>query len=176
MAKSLKKIAVIGNGGGGKTTLSRKIAVRHSLTLIHVDSIQYLSGMKVRPIEETSTILNKIANSESWLIDGFGSLEVMEKRFKAADLVVFIDFPIWRHYWWCTKRQVMSYWRPRSELPFGCSEVGIIRTIKLYKTLWRVHTQIRPRLLQIFALPEISSNIMHIKKLSEWEALYRAGP
>lgn len=66
------RIAVIGNGGGGKTTLSRALAKRYNLPLTHVDSIQYMAGMNVRPTDETRTILNEIAAAPQWLIDGFG--------------------------------------------------------------------------------------------------------
>lgn len=104
----IDKIAVIGNGGGGKTTLSRSLASRYGLPITHVDSIQYLAEMKVRPKDETTAMLLEVASKERWIIDGFGSIDVMRARFEIADIVVFVDFPLWRHYWWCTKRQIKS--------------------------------------------------------------------
>lgn len=150
MDQSIKRIAIIGNGGGGKTTLARILAEKYALPLLRVDSIQYLAGMKVRDKLETTEILLRKACEDRWLIDGFGSFEVMSHRFNRADKVIFVDFPIWRHYWWCTKRQLKSIWAPRTEIPAGCNEATIFHTIRLFKILWRVHTQIKPKLINLF--------------------------
>ena len=104
--KNINRVAIIGNGGGGKTTLARSLAKKYSLPLTHVDSIQYLPCMKIRDPMETTRILNQMADEDLWLIDGFGSYEVMQRRFIRADIIIFVDFPLWRHYFWCTKRQI----------------------------------------------------------------------
>ena len=175
MQNHIFKIAIIGNGGGGKTTLSRVLARRYQLNLVHVDSIQYLPGMKTRAAEETQIILNQAADQQDWVIDGFGSLEVMERRFKLADKIIFVDFPLWRHYWWCTKRQVKSIWMPRSELPKGCDEATVGYTIKLFKILWRVHVKIKPELEMIFDRPEIKPKVVRIANLHEWKSVLNSG-
>jgi adenylate kinase family enzyme len=169
--ESPKRIAVIGNGGGGKTTLSRVLAGRLEIPLIHVDGIQFLPGLKVRDRDETSKMLNDLADEKKWLIDGFGSIEVMRRRFALADQIIFVDFPLWRHYWWCTKRQITSLWRTRAELPLGCDEATLRYTLSLYKTLWRVHTQIRPILLTMFSEPEIAKKVLRIHTIADWREL-----
>src|SRR6476469_9572348 len=102
--------------------------------------------MKIRPLPETRAALNEITAQENWLIDGYGPLDMIEKRFGLADVVVFIDFHLSRHIWWCTKRQIQSFWSKRSELPEGCNEATWEHTVKLFKALWRVHKQMRPEL------------------------------
>jgi adenylate kinase family enzyme len=170
-----RKIAVIGNGGGGKTTLSQSLAARYALELIHVDSIQFLAGMKTRDPQETTQILNAAAEKPSWLIDGFGAIDVMERRFHLADKIVFIDFPLWRHYWWCTKRQVKSLWRPRSELPAGCHEATLKYTWELYRILWRVHVEIRPELSRFFEGASLRGKVVRISNLKRWTRLRDVG-
>ncbi len=175
MNSQITKIAVIGNGGGGKTTLSRRLAEIYNLPLTHVDSIQFLPAMKTRPVDDIRSRLNEIAAQDRWLIDGFGPLDVMEKRFQMADRVIFVDFHLWRHYWWCTKRQVKAQWQTRTELPEGCNERGLGSTIKLYKTLWRVHKVIRPKLLEIFKQQVVSEHLTTVHNLREWQLLFRDG-
>ena len=165
----ITKIAIIGNGGGGKSTLAKKMASSLNLPLTHVDSIQFLPGMNFRDSAETSEQLREIASKEKWIIDGFGSLEVMEERFQKADKIIFIDFPLWRHYWWCTKRQIKSVYKTREELPEGCFEGTLKQTLWLYKTLWRVHKTIRPQLVEIFSRKEIKDKVLVVNSLAQWQ-------
>jgi adenylate kinase family enzyme len=167
-----KRIAIIGNGGGGKTTLSRRLNQLHGLPLTHVDSIQFTAGMLARDREVVASILDELALRPEWIIDGYGPFASIEKRFEAADHILFVDFPLWRHYWWCTKRQAKAYWSPRTELPEGCDEASLSHTLKLYKIVWRVHTQIRPKLLEVFARESIQPKVFIIRTLADWRRVF----
>lgn len=175
MGDSVQKIAVVGNAGGGKTTLSRRLAQLHGLPLTHVDAIQFVPGMKIRAHKESIQMLSEIQNSPAWIIDGYGPLDIIEKRFALADRIVFIDLPLWRHYWWCTKRQIQSLWSPRKELPEGCEEVSIQHTLKIYKTLWKVHTKMRPELLRIFARDKNKNKMIFVRSTRQWKELFNKG-
>lgn len=169
------KVAVVGNIAGGKTELSRRLARIHNMTVTHVDSLQFLPGMKIRPLDETRQALRTVTEQVEWLIDGYGPLDLIEKRFKAADFVIFVDFPIWRHYWWCTKRQIKNLWSRREELPEGCDEFTYAHTVKLYKTLWQIHTKMRPELLRIFAREHFKNKIIYVRNLRDWQTLAEKG-
>ena len=173
--KMIQKIAVVGNAGAGKTTLSRNLAKIHGLPLVHVDSIQFLPGMKIRPHSESIRILNEIQATGSWIIDGYGPLDIIEKRFQASDRVVFIDFPLWHHYWWCTKRQIQNAWSRREELPEGCEEFSISQTLKLFRTLWKVHQKMRPELHKIFKRENLLHKMVWVRNAREWKRLNQYG-
>ncbi len=171
----IKRIAVVGNAGAGKTTLSRNLATIHQLPLTHVDSIQFLAGMKIRPHPESIQILNQIQDSDQWIIEGYGPLDIIEKRFQMASHVVFIDFPIWRHFWWSTKRQISNAWSKRKELPEGCDEFSFAQTKKLYRTIWKMHKKMRPQLLKIFARENLKSKMIYVRTYSDWIQIFKNG-
>jgi adenylate kinase family enzyme len=171
----IQKIAVIGNAGGGKTVLSRALSKTHGLPLTHVDTVQFVAGMKVRPHRESIQLLNAVQSQDTWIIDGYGPLDILENRLAAADQIVMIDFPLWRHYWWCTKRQFKNLWSKRKELPQDFNEATWEQTIKLYKTLWRVHRQMRPELLRILNRENLRQKVIFVRTLREWKQLYASG-
>ncbi|WP_413587171.1 hypothetical protein [Bdellovibrio sp. HCB274] len=173
MSQYPQKIAVIGNAGAGKTVLSRQLAVLLKLPLTHVDSIQFLPGMKIRPHKESIAMLMAVQESSHWIIDGYGPLDILEKRLQQADCIVMIDYPLWRHYWWATKRQIVNLWSPRKELPQGCSEVSWEQTQKLYKTIKKVHQQMRPELLRILNRDHLKQKVVWIRNLSQLKSVSR---
>jgi adenylate kinase family enzyme len=168
----VKRLAIIGNACAGKTTLSRVLAQRENLPLTHVDSIQFTEGMNIRPHDESIAILSEIQSREEWLIDGYGPLDILEKRLEKAEKIIFIDFPIWRHYWWAIKRQVKSQWSPtRTELPQGCDDSTLPQTVRLLKSIWKVHTKMRPEMLRILAGKKFKSKVLFVRTLSDWRKL-----
>ena len=171
----IRKIAIIGNSAGGKTVLARQLAKLHNLPLTHVDSIQFLPGMKIRPHKESIEALSAIQNSEAWIIDGYGPLDIIEKRFELADQVILIDFPLWRHYWWLTKRQIRNLWSGREELPEGCKERGLAHTIKLYQNIRSAHRLMRPELLRILKREKHQGKVVYIQNLEQWRQIFETG-
>ncbi len=158
-----KRIAVIGNGGGGKTTISRQLGSYYDVPIVHVDSVQYQEGWTYTPEQDCDRILNEVADRENWLIDGFGSKPVIERRLKLANTVVFVDFPLYKHYLWAGKRQLGSWRGPRSELPIGCSEFSFKYTSKLVKVMWEVNRDYVPWFRKLVAgLPE-STTLFHLR-------------
>ncbi len=169
------KVAVVGNAAGGKTYLSRLLSQKYSLPLVHVDSIQFLSGMKIRPHTETIKRLRDAASQEDWIIDGYGPLDVIEERFLIADYIIFIDLPLWRHYMWGFKRQIKNIWTRRPELPEGCNEASLQQTIKLFKTIGVVHKKMRPELIKIFNRDHLKGKMIFVRTLSDFQQVAEDG-
>ena len=74
---SMKKVAMFGNAGGGKSTLSKRLSDITGLPLHVLDKIKYQSGGAEVPYEEYKHTHEKILATDRWIIDGFGCMETV---------------------------------------------------------------------------------------------------
>lgn len=175
MSGAPQKVMVIGNVASGKSRLSRSLAQLWNLPLVHVDSVQFMPGMKIRPLPEIREALKHYEKQERWLIDGYGPLDMLENRLRRADQIIFIDLPLWRHQWWLCKRQIKNLWSRRPELPAGCDERNWRHTQKMYQVLKSAHRQMRPELLRILHRDEFKGKVLIIKTLRQWHRVSKFG-
>lgn len=83
---------VIGSGGAGESTLSRRIATATGLPLVHLDRLYWRPGWVPTPTKEWHRVVELAVAADRWVIDGnYG--RTLDVRFAAADTVVFLDVP-----------------------------------------------------------------------------------
>ena len=140
----MRRIAVIGNGGGGKSTLARALGKHLGISVHEVDGVQWLPGWRRAPLDEVAPILEGWAADDSWVIDGFGPWPVIDRRMSRADTIVYVDLPFRTHLWWTGKRQVISLIRGRA---WG-GQIAPPPSLLMFRTLRRVHAM-RPDLLDL---------------------------
>ncbi len=165
------RVAIIGNAGGGKSTLAGKLGKALDAPVTHVDSVQYQSGWERTDTAECDRILDAAAAQASWVIDGFGSDYLIEQRIQLADTVVLIDFPLWRHYWWAGKRQWAARQGQRSELPENCPEFSFAHTRKLFGIMWLVHRDYTPWFRKLLEHKSGNGRVVIIRQPAQWNRL-----
>jgi len=69
----MKRVAVFGNAGGGKSTLARRLAELTGLPLYVVDMMQFRAGGAKVPQEEFLQAHADLLRRDEWIIDGFGN-------------------------------------------------------------------------------------------------------
>jgi adenylate kinase family enzyme len=144
----MKRVMVIGNGGGGKTTLSYALAKRYSLPMVEIDALQFQPGWERTPENELRQTIEAAHAKEQWLIDGFGPWDLIEARAELSDTLVFVDHPIWVHFWWACERQISAaLGEQRQGGPKDCDLRDV--TKRMFETIWRVHEQYRPKLVEL---------------------------
>lgn len=95
MSCFMEKVAVFGNAGGGKSTLSKQLSELTGLPLYSLDQVKD----QARNDEHYNQIHQQLLESSQWIMDGFGSMETLWPRLDAADSLIFIDLPLYRHFW-----------------------------------------------------------------------------
>ena len=158
----MRRIAVIGNGGGGKSTLARALSRDLDIPLHEVDEVQWLPGWRRAPLDEVAHILEGWAADDAWIIDGFGPWPVIDRRMARADTIVYVDFPFRTHLWWAAKRQLVSVlrrsaWGGQSAPP---------PSLLLFRTLRRVHGM-RSDLLELVTKTDRPAKLVHLRSPGE---------
>lgn len=161
----MKKVAVFGNAGGGKSTLSRKLSEITSLPLYVLDKIKYEAGGVEVPEEDYKRIHQEIVNSDQWIIDGFGSMDTLWPRFDEADCLVFVDLPIYTHFWWVTKRWITGYVNP----PEGWPERSPLlkSSMNSYCALWLCHKRLTPRYREYVKKAQMTKRVYHLQSVEQ---------
>ena len=104
----MKKVAVFGKSGGGKSVFSKKLSESTGITHFPLDLIEYIDGGDKVPEDKFLEKYNEILLKESWIIDGFGTMDTFRERLNHADTLIYIDLPAWLHYGYVTKRFLLS--------------------------------------------------------------------
>lgn len=98
------RITVLGLPGSGKSTLALKIAVKLDIPHIHIDRFWLEGGgghnSRTTPDPEKTRAhvkeeVDKAIQSKSWVSDGVYML-VQKEIADRADIVLFLDIPLWR--------------------------------------------------------------------------------
>ena len=69
----MKRVAIFGNAGGGKSALARELAAITGLPLHVIDKIRFRPGGSELPREEYLQIHTTLLSHDEWIIDGFGN-------------------------------------------------------------------------------------------------------
>jgi hypothetical protein len=157
----MQRIAIIGNAGGGKSILARRLGAALAIPVHEIDVLQWKPGWVPAPAAEVVQTHEQWLASPAWIIDGWGGWEAIVARFDLADTIVVVDFPLALHYWWAIKRQVICLFRPNSDWPPpGCRALPV--TWRLLEMIWQIHWTMRPQLLELVAHYHRSAHIIHI--------------
>jgi len=146
--RSVKRIAVLGNAAGGKSTLSLQLSEQLRLPYHSVDKALWLPGWRPVAAPDFARLHAAWLSEPGWVIDGWGDMALIGERLSRADAVVLVQHPLWRHCYWALKRQCGGIFYARSDGPEGCRLLP--KTWQLLKVMRWIH---------LYGLPELRKQI-----------------
>lgn len=137
----MKRVAVVGCSGSGKTTFVLRLGAATGLPVIHLDT-HYWRRVGSPSADDWKTPHASLLEGERWIADGnYGN--TLETRFAAADTIIDLDRSRFICLWRVVTRAIRYRGSARPDLNAGCPErldpghLGY---------LWNFPTRSRPRL------------------------------
>lgn len=168
----MRKVAIFGNAGGGKSTLAKKLAGITHLPLYQIDTVKYLPGGEEISHDDYRHKHRLLLSRGEWIIDGFGDVATAWERIAEADTLIFIDLPLLMHAWWVSKRLFKGLFVK----PEGWPENSpiLVGSMKSYRVLWLCHRRLTPRYRQCVADSEACKHVHHLKSASDISSFLHA--
>jgi adenylate kinase family enzyme len=98
------RIVVIGNSGGGKSVLGRRVAADLQLPCIEVDTILWQPGWQLTPPDVYDREHARLIARDAWVIEGLGTRASIPGRLQRATHIVLVDMDLWVHFWLAAER------------------------------------------------------------------------
>jgi adenylate kinase family enzyme len=155
MQRPMRRVAVVGSGGAGKSTFARRLGASTGLPVIHLDELYWRPGWVPTPDHEWREIMTRLVSGDAWIIDGNYS-RTMDLRAQAADTVLLLDYAPIGNLARALRRTMFNHGRA-IQAP-GCPEHldwEFLRWIATYRR------RSRPRVLaQLEAAPDLDVRVL----------------
>lgn len=148
----MKRTVIIGNSGGGKSTLARRLSAAWACPHIEIDGLLWQPGWQLTPVETYSAEHARLIAADDWIIDGLGRRDSIPARLDRATDIILIDMPLWVHFWLAAERQLKWSRGAIEHPPAGLGKMP--PTEALFRTIWEVDHDWMPEIRRIVAMEE----------------------
>jgi adenylate kinase family enzyme len=161
----MKRVLVIGSGGAGKSTFSRRLGERLGVEVIHLDVAHWRPGWVEPPKDEWARKVDGLCERDSWVMDGNFSV-TLDVRLAACDTVVFLDLPRAVCVWRVLKRRMIYRGVARPDMAEGCHEK---LDVEFLLWVWNYPGRTRPKVLALLERHGEGKRIVRLRSSAEVE-------
>lgn len=168
----MTRIVVIGNAGGGKSTLARKLAKRRGLRHVEIDRLLWQEGWVLTPEDIYARQHREIIDRDDWVIDGLGRQNSIAERIGRATEIILVDMPLWMHFWLAAERQMAWASGKLEHAPGGIAQMP--PTKGLFQTIWEVDRTWMPGIRALCSEAEAQGKLVtRLASVNELQAVCR---
>jgi adenylate kinase family enzyme len=137
----MKRVAVLGSPGAGKTWFSNELSKVTGIPVIYLDQHFHAKQYDSQGQEWYKKVEDLLKSSE-WIVDGIYS-STFELRFDKADTIIMLDFSRRLSLYGVFKRRVLHQSKHREEMPEGWKER---MTWDFLRFIWTFDKKYKPRI------------------------------
>ena len=167
----MERTVIIGNAGGGKSTLARTLAARRGAPHMEIDALLWRPGWELTPAEIYEASHARLIGEARWIVDGLGRRESIPARMSRATEIILVDLPLWMHFWLAAERQIAWSAGRLANPPAGGARMP--STEDLFRTIWEVDREWMPEIRHLVAAEEGRGK--QVRRLTTLEDLSRFG-
>jgi adenylate kinase family enzyme len=144
----VRRVAVVGNSGAGKSMLAARLARRLGVLHVELDAIFHLPDWRELPEDDFRAAVLAATAGDGWVVDG-NYRAVRDLVWSRADTVVWLDLPralVMRRITWRTLSRMVTrrrLWNSNRERVRNLLSTNPERSIILWS--WTKHAEYRRR-------------------------------
>jgi adenylate kinase family enzyme len=165
----MRRIAVVGCIGAGKSTFARRLGLILGITVTHLDRLWWQDGdyritgpatvaERTMDAAEFRAVQMQLAAEDKWIIDGNYICD-LDTRLSRADTVVFLDL----NRWICMWRLARRHDRRRPDYPPAARE-GVGWLWLLLRSIWTYRSTRRPLIEAAIHDHATSATVFHLTR------------
>lgn len=163
----MKKIAIIGAPGSGKSTVAVKVAEILKRPVLHLDCYYWKPGWQEKTFAEFKEIHDNLIAQPEWIIEGCSTKTILD-RLVAADVVVYLIVP----------RRILV-WRTLKRLWVG-NQIGVPIACrprlnwKFFTYMWNWRKRYEPMIMENLQRHATDKRVFVVKSSQELEQFLQA--
>jgi adenylate kinase family enzyme len=167
----VKRIAVTGPAGAGKSRLAHELGDALALRVLHLDALFWKPGWVPTPQSEFEAMQRRELATDSWIVDAQFD-DMLRDWFSAADTVVFVDTSLLGSLWRVAKRRLNR--EASVGTPVGKPGPLYRSLLKFARNQWQYRTKVRGELLAELARERDGRRIIVLRRGSDTAAFLRS--
>ncbi|MFE2490649.1 P-loop NTPase family protein [Streptomyces mirabilis] len=136
----MKKVAIVGCGGSGKSHVARVLGDVLDAPVTHLDAAFYDDEWNELPVEKFAAVQRDLVAQEKWVIDGNYN-STLQIRLEACDTVVLMDVSTLAALWGVFSRQLRHGAGHKGNGVHNRIHWGVIKYVATYRR------KMRPRVM-----------------------------
>lgn len=161
----MRRVAIIGPGGAGKTTLALALGQALGIEVLHLDKLYWKPGW-VEPLpDEWDAVQREAMAGDEWIADGASE---GTPWLGEADTIIFLDLPLLFCLSRVIRRRLFSGDRPRMDAAVDCVPARFDRAFVKYLRSSRHYRRVtRPRIRAYLGQHATERRVVILRRRSE---------